>query len=147
MVFNLPSIEKAMNTNRDKKDPQTYAVIGAAMPVHSELGHGFLEPVYQEALEQELPYRKIPFQREVAIPVKYRGELLNVNYRADFICFDNIIVELKALGTISNIEEPQLINYLKATSMKRGLLLNFGTTSLQYKRLVFNLRKSASICG
>lgn len=132
-----------MNGEDDKKDPETYAVIGAAMQVHKELGHGFLEPIYQSALEKEFMHRGVPYERELSIPVRYRGELLDVGYRADFVCFDSVIVELKALRTLSGAEEAQLINYLKATNMNRGLLLNFGATKLQYKRLVFNLRSSA----
>ena len=125
------------------KDPETYAVIGAAMEVHRTLGHGFLEAVYQDALAREFSLRGLPFRREVELPVLYKGERLNTSYRADFICFDGIIVELKALQTIGGIEESQVINYLKATGIKRGLLLNFGVPTLQYKRLVFNLRESA----
>lgn len=132
-----------MGADINKKDPETYAVIGAAMRVHRELGHGFLEMVYQAALEKELSYQGIPFQREYMIPVRYRDEILNVGYRADFVCFDSIIVELKALAALSRTEEAQLINYLKATGTQRGLLFNFGTSELQYKRLVFNLRVSA----
>lgn len=126
-----------------ERDAETYAVIGAAMEVHHNLGHGFLEPVYQEALEMELCARSISFQRETEIPVVYKGIRLKTSYRADFICFDKVIIELKALQSLSGIEEAQLINYLKATGYIRGLLLNFGAPSLQYKRLVFNLRSSA----
>ena len=98
----------------DSKDPQTYAIIGAAMRVHQELGFGFLEAVYQEAFERELQIQKIPYQREVELPVFYRDIKLNTYYKADFICFDTVIVELKALSNISGTEESQVINYLKA---------------------------------
>jgi len=127
------------------RDPQTHAVIGAAMEVHRQLGHGFLEAVYQEALAIEFAARSIPFQREVDIPVTYKGTRLACGYRADFFCYETLVVELKALGLLSNIEQAQVINYLKATGCERGLLLNFGASSLQYKRLVFseNPRKSA----
>ncbi len=121
----------------DKKDPQTYAIIGAAMRVHQELGHGFLEAVYQEAFERELMILKIPYQREVELPVWYRGQRLAVFYRADFICFGSVIVELKALSALSGVEESQIINYLKATQHPKGLLLNFGTPRLQYRRYIF----------
>jgi len=119
-------------------DPETYAIIGAAMAVHAELGHGFLEPVYQAALEQELLAQKIPFRREVEIPVSYKGMSLEVSYRADFVCFDRVIVELKALQKLSSVEVSQVLNYLKATSLERGLLINFGTPSLQHKRFVLS---------
>jgi len=125
-----------------RRDEQTYAIIGAAMAVHRELGHGFLEAVYQSALEREFRLQKLPYAREVRLPVFYRGELI-AEYRADFVCFGEVIVELKALQKLSGVEEAQVINYLKATGIKKGLLLNFGAASLQYKRLVFNLRESA----
>ena len=99
--------------NADSKDPQTYAIIGAAMRVHQELGFGFLEAVYQEAFERELQIQTIPYQREVELPVFYRDIKLNTFYKADFICFDTVIVELKALSNISGTEESQVINYLK----------------------------------
>ena len=117
-------------------DPETYAIIGAAMAVHAELGHGFLEPVYQAALEQEFLALGIPFRREAEIPVLYKGMPLEVSYRADFVCFDRVIVELKALQKLSGVEEAQVLNYLKATGLGRGLLINFGAPSLQHKRFV-----------
>jgi GxxExxY protein len=119
------------------RDPQTYAIIGAAMEIHRQLGHGFLEPVYQDAAVIEFPVQNIPFEREVALPIKYKGFVLPSRYRADFICFSDIVVEFKALTRLSSIEEAQVLNYLKATGFKRGLLLNFGTSNLQYKRLVW----------
>jgi GxxExxY protein len=122
-------------------DPQTYAIIGAAMEVHRELGHGFLEPAYQEALALELELRGIPFEREVALPIHYKGRKLATAYRADFVCFGSLIVELKALSTVSGAEESQLLNYLKASSHERGLLLSFGAPSLFWKRMV-RFRKS-----
>jgi GxxExxY protein len=122
---------------RDERDQQTYAIIGAAMEVHNQLGHGFLEAVYQEALGLELGAREIPFTREVALAITYKGQQLNTCYRADFICFDEIIVELKAQSALTSSDESQLINYLKATGFRRGLLVNFGTQSLQHRRLVF----------
>ncbi len=127
-----------------ERDKQTYAIIGAAMIVHSKLGSGFLEAVYQDALEREFQFLQLPYKREVKLPVYYRGEQLDSYYQADFICFDSVIVELKALQRLSGKEEAQVINYLKASNLHRALLLNFGITSLQHKRLVFNLRESAS---
>jgi len=125
------------------RDKETYAIIGAAMTTHRELGSGFLEAVYQDALEKEFEFLNIPYKREVKLPVYYRGEQLNSYYQADFVCFGSVIVELKALQRLSGTEEAQVINYLKASNLHRSLLLNFGTKSLQYKRLVFNLRESA----
>jgi len=115
---------------------ECYRIIGACMAVHRELGHGFLEPVYQEALAIELDYQGIPFVREQELNIKYRGIELNKIYKADFVCYNGIIVELKAISELSNDHIAQLINYLKATNLKVGLLINFGTPSLQHKRLV-----------
>ncbi len=127
---------------RGKRDPQTYAIIGAAMTVHRELGSGFLESVYHEALEIEFGARSISFRHEVDLPIFYKGRPLKTTYRADFVCFDNIIVELKALSKISGREKAQVINYLKAARFDRGLLLNFGAESLQYERLANTWKKS-----
>jgi GxxExxY protein len=121
----------------EARDPQTYAIIGAAMEVHRELGCGYLEPVYVEAFEIELRIRRVPYRREVSLPITYKGQLLRKFYRADFICFDEVLVELKALQAVGPVEEAQLINYLCAAKLARGLLLNFGTRSLQYKRRVW----------
>jgi GxxExxY protein len=121
-----------------EKDPQTYAIIGAAMEVHRQLGCGFLEAVYQESLALELGLRQIPFQREVELPVFYKGQRLSTCYRADFIGYDAVVVELKALAKLGGVEEAQIINYLKATGLPTGLLINFGATSLEYKRFVFS---------
>lgn len=115
---------------------ESYKIIGACLEVHNELGPGFLEPVYQEALEIELTNQNIPFQREVPLPIKYKESVLNKSYIADFILFEKIILELKALDTLSTVHESQVLNYLKATGFKLGLLVNFGQPKLQYKRLV-----------
>ena len=128
----------------DRRDEETYAIIGAAMAVHNELGCGFLEAVYQEALEQEFLLRAVPYVREKKLAVRYKERELRSHYQADFICFDSVIVELKALQKLSGIEEAQAINYLKASNLDKALLINFGTTRLEYKRLVLNLRPSAS---
>jgi GxxExxY protein len=120
-------------------DPQTYRIIGAAMAVHRELGCGFLEAVSREALTIELRQRRIPFVREARLPVHYRDRLLPLFYQVDFICYDEILVELKALRAIGPIEEAQLINYLRVARRSRGLVLNFGARTLQHRRLVLNL--------
>jgi GxxExxY protein len=134
------TVKSADNNHRD---PETYAIIGAAMEAHRQLGHGFLEAVYQEALALEMTAQKIPFQREVPLSVAYKGQCLACSYRADFVCFESVMVELKASNQLTGADEAQLINELKATGLHRGLLLNFGAPSLEYKRLVFNLRESA----
>jgi len=115
---------------------ESYKIIGACIEVHNELGPGFLEPVYQEALELELKNQEIPFQREVPLPIKYKGSELNKYYIADFILYSKVILELKALDALSTVHESQVLNYLKATGLKLGLLVNFGQPKLQYKRLV-----------
>jgi GxxExxY protein len=121
-----------------ESDPRTYAIIGAAMEVHQQLGCGFLEPVYQEAMGLEMVGRGVPFRAQVELPVFYKGTRLLTYYKADFICFESIIVELKALAQTGGVEDAQVINYLKATGLHVGLLLNFGSRSLQYKRFVFD---------
>jgi GxxExxY protein len=115
---------------------ECYKIIGACMAVHRELGHGFLEPVYQEALAIELCFHGIPYVKEPELSIIYRGVALNKTYKADFVCYDSIIVELKALSSLNNDHMAQVLNYLKATNLKVGLLINFGTSSLQHKRLV-----------
>ena len=120
------------------RDPQTYALIGAAMEVHTQLGNGFLEAAYQQALAIELTLRHIPFQREVSISIQYKGRPLDCGYRADFVAYEEIIVETKALRKISDIERAQVVNYLKATGFTRAILLNFGAKSLEYERIVLN---------
>ncbi|GAO30473.1 GxxExxY protein [Geofilum rubicundum] len=115
---------------------EAYKIIGAAMNVHRELGCGFLEPVYSEALEIEFKQQGVPYQREVPLSIAYKGETLNKLYQADYICYQNIIVELKAISSFEGIHEAQVINYLKATGYKLGLLINFGEQSLKYKRIV-----------
>ncbi|MCC7177807.1 MAG: GxxExxY protein [Acidobacteria bacterium] len=118
-------------------DPETYAIIGAAMAVHTELGCGFLEAVYKAALAIELRRRGMPFEREVALPIVYRGEPLPLSYRVDVICARAVIVEVKAAPGLSGIDHAQIINYLRASHLQRGLLLNFGARSLEYRRVVW----------
>jgi len=116
------------------------------MEVHRELGNGFLEGVYQDALEIELAHRKIPFSREHPVPVIYKGHLLGTPYRADFVCYGSIIVELKAIKALTDVESAQVLHYLKATGFERALLINFATPRLDYKRFIQSenhLRSSA----
>lgn len=127
-----------LTTSPAESDPRTYAIIGAALEVHKELGCGFLGAVYQEALAIEFSKRNIPFRREVHLPIHYKGALLTAGYCVDFICFESIIIELKALAHMTGVEEAQVINYLKATSYEIGLLLNFGGRSLQHRRRAFS---------
>lgn len=124
--------------NLTQRDPRTYAIIGAAMEVHRHLGCGFLESVYQEALALELENRVIPYSRQPKFPVVYKGHRLANQYQPDFICFGDVVVELKALGRLSSVEEAQLINYLKVTGYHTGLLLNFGARSLEKRRFVLS---------
>lgn len=138
---NLERNQDVRVTERD--DPQTYAVIGAAMEVHRILGNGFLENVYNEALAAEFMSRQIRFMREVEFPIRYKEMVLASKYRVDFLCCDEIVVELKALAELTNRERSQAINYLKASGLKKALLLNFGAPRLQYERFVFHLDSSA----
>ena len=122
----------------DNRDPRTYTIIGAAMEVHRQLGCGFLEAVYQEVLAIEFETRNIPCRREVDLAVFYKGRRLNTEYRADFICYETIVVELKALTKLGGVEQAQVINYLKSTGFEIGLLINFGSNSLEHKRYILS---------
>ena len=115
---------------------ECYKIVGACMEVHRTLGCGFLEPVYQEALAFELQRQGIPYEREKEYEINYKGLILSKTYKVDFLCYGNIIVELKALGQLSKEHIAQVLNYLKASHLKLGLLVNFGTTSLNYERIV-----------
>jgi GxxExxY protein len=115
---------------------ETYNIIGAAIEVHNELGSGFLEAVYQEAFEIELIKQNIPFEREKLLSIFYKNQKLKKEYFADFFCYEKVIVELKATSGLTGIDESQLLNYLTATKIKVGLLINFGTPSLEHKRMI-----------
>ena len=117
---------------------EVYAIIGAAMEVHKILGCGFLEPVYQEALEIELRNRDIPFEAQKQLPIYYKDQQLEKTYVPDFISFGEIIIEIKALNRLSSTEESQLLNYIKAANFSLGLLINFGAESLQWTRMVLS---------
>ena len=118
-----------------KLEEETGKIINACMEVHNELGSGFLEPVYQEALEKEFKLQNILYEREKLLPITYKGVKLEKEYYADFICYDKIIVELKAVSIIVKAHKAQLINYLKAANKEIGLLINFGTNSLKWERI------------
>lgn len=120
----------------DANDPRSYAIIGAAMEVHREMGNGFLEPVYHECMEFEMAERGIPFVHEMPLSISYKRHPLEIGYRPDFLCFDSIILEAKALSQLTSEHDAQVLNYLKATKLEVGLLVNFGAPSLQWKRLV-----------
>ena len=115
---------------------ESYAIRGAIIEVSRELGCGFLERVYQDALECEFQERGIPYEREKEIQIMYKGKPLGEPYRADFVCYGKIIVELKALSELDGTHRAQVINYLKATKMKLGLLINFGETSAKVERIL-----------
>ncbi len=146
MSGNIPELDTAclllfgadMDDNSQGRivDAQTYQIIGAALEVHRVLGCGFLEPIYRAALAVEFTQRGIPFETERSLPATYKTDALPFHYRVDFVCFDAVIVEVKALRALSPLEEAQAINYLRLSGLGRALLLNFGATSLQYRRVV-----------
>ena len=116
---------------------EVFAIVGAAMTVYNELGPGFLEAVYHEALELELRARNIPFESHRELRITYRGQTLRKGYEADPVCYEQIVVELKAIEKLSGKDESQLINYLKVTGLRVGLLFNFGhAEKLEWMRRV-----------
>ncbi len=116
---------------------EVYAVVGTAMEVYNVLGTGFLEPVYQKALEVELAGRNIPFDAQKELFISYKGHKLDATYIPDFIVYGKVIVEIKALDRLTSHEEAQLLNYLKATGLEVGVLINFGSDrKLEWKRMV-----------
>ena len=131
--------------NTDGKDSRTQAIIGAAIEVHNQLGRGFLEAVYQEALAIELGVRGIPFRQGVELEIRYKGQVLRCRYIADLLCFGDIIVELKAISTLSGADKAQVLNYLRAAGLRLGLLINFGASRLEVRRLVFDPHLCSSV--
>ena len=116
---------------------EVYAVVGAAIEVHRELGAGFLEAVYQEAMERELSTRGIAFESQRGLVIQYKGQPLGKNYVCDLLCFDSVLVELKAMDKLTGREEAQVINYLKSAGLPVGVLINFGAHGkLEWRRLV-----------
>lgn len=116
---------------------EVYRIVGAALEVYWELGRGFLEPVYHEALEIELSRREIYFEAQKRLAIHYKGQVLKKEYIADFVCFGQIIAELKACDRLIGADEAQIFNYMKATKKRVGLLFNFGSAlKLEWKRYV-----------
>ncbi len=116
---------------------EVFAIVGAAIEVHKQLGSGFLEAVYQEAMEIELSARDIPFRAQQEMVIQYKEHILNKYYVADFVCYDKIVVELKAVDRLSGKAQSQVINYLKASDMLVGVLVNFGSKGrLEWQRFV-----------
>jgi GxxExxY protein len=122
------------------QDPRTFAVIGAAYEVHRLLGTGFLELIYKDALAIELAERKIPFRREAPCSVEYKGHLLRGDYYIDFVCFNEVILEIKARSATGPADHAQVINYLASAKLRCGLLLNFGTAKLEHRRFIWEPR-------
>jgi GxxExxY protein len=117
-------------------DPLTFQIIGAAMEVHRQLHRGLFEGFYCDALAVEFELRQIPFDRERAVQLTYKDRPLRRPHHVDFVCFDSVVVEVKAVSALSPSDEAQLLNYLAMTKLARGLLINFGSKSLEYKRRV-----------
>jgi GxxExxY protein len=126
------------------RDPRTYRIIGCAMAVHRKLGNGFLEAVYHEAFAIELAAQGIPFQHEVPFVICYDEHELKTRYRADFVCYGEVLVELKAQVGVRSPESSQVVNYLRASGLDVGLLINFGLPSLEHRRYIFTGKKTKS---
>ena len=115
---------------------ESYKIVGCCMEVHKHLGCGFKEAVYQEALEREFEDNGLCFEREKALKIIYKGKYLKKEFFPDFVCFGKIVLELKAVKELTDIHQAQLFNYLKASKLRLGLLVNFGETSLVFKRFI-----------
>ena len=124
---------------------EVYAIVGAAMEVHRNKGFGFAEPVYQECMEIELAMRDLPAIPQKEMPIFYKGRQLKKTYIADFVAYGKIIVELKALVRLTEREEAQVINYLKASGFEVAVLINFGSPSLEWKRIVLTKHSPESV--
>lgn len=120
----------------DERDPQTYAILGACYTVHGVKGCGFHELVYHECLEIEFAFLGIPYIHEQPFLLEYRGQQLQSKYFADFVCYSEVLLELKAVEKLIDKHMAQTINYLKASGLHRALLINFGAPSLEFKRIV-----------
>lgn len=124
------------SSNKILYKEESFKIIGACMKVHRSLGTGFLEAVYEEAMEKEFQALKIPYKKQVTLELYYDHQKLKKQYRADFVCYDTIILEIKAVSQIPVAFYTQLKNYLKCTNLELGMLINFGTPSLTYKRIL-----------
>ena len=122
------------------QDPRTFAIIGAAYEVHRVLGTGFLEIFYKDSLEIEFTTRQIPFQREAPCSVQYKARPLRQDYHVDFVCFGEIVLEIKARSVTGPADHAQVISYLASTNKRCGLLLNFGASKLEHKRFIWEPR-------
>jgi GxxExxY protein len=138
-MAHAPAATMSLTTRPPIDDPETHAIFGAAIAVHRKMGRGFLEHVYYPCLAIEFQRSSIPFEREVVVRPHYDGLALPVVFRLDFVCFASIVVEVKALPKITPREEAQLMNYLKATKLHRGVILNFGDDLLGKRRIVWDL--------
>jgi GxxExxY protein len=126
-----------MSNMDDLFSREGYLLMGAAFEVYNDLGHGFLEDVYQESLEKELTARGIPFQTKLGLQIRYKGEPLQKQYFPDLVVYDGIVAELKAVQQLGKEHEAQLLNYLKASGLRVGYLINFGSAGgLEWKRMV-----------
>ena len=124
---------------------ETYKIIGACFEVYNEMGCGFLESVYQECLELELKSQAVPFQPQQKLRLKYKGKSLEKTFEPDFVCFDKIIVEIKAVGALADEHRAQVINYLHASDMEVGLLVNFGNhKKMEHERFVCTMARRSS---
>lgn len=116
---------------------ESYKIIGACFEVYKEKGCGFLEAVFQECIELELGFQGIPFEAQRLLPLTYKGRPLVQTYKADLICFGSVLVELKAVSELTDEHRAQVLNYLNATGLRLGLLVNFGRyPKLQWERIV-----------
>ena len=125
-----------LTTYNHNDDPRTYAIIGAAIEVHRVMGTGFLELLYKDALAIEFERREIPFVAEVPCQVEYKGHILRGNYRMDFVCFKEVVLEIKARSAITPADHAQLLSYLASARIRHGLLLNFGAARMEHRRFV-----------
>ena len=130
--FDLTNVKSDVNIYRKE---ESFKILKACFEVHKELGNGFLEPVYQEALELEFKNQNIPYEREKFLLIVYKGQRLSKEYYADFVCYNDIVLELKAVSVVVKAHKAQVLNYLKAADKRLGYLVNFGNNSLTWERI------------